>query len=339
MNGTTTSRHLSVCTEGEQYLAELLNHGVRELSVRTYRHRLKKFGEWLAGAGLSIEQVDRDILERWFTEQRETGLSPKTRRDNRSVAIGFFDWLVDRGALPANPVARIRPIKVPRKLPEILQESEVIRMLEVVKTGRERVIGELLYGSGLRRAEILGIEIEDLHLAAAEVLIRGKGGKERMQPISSEGVDAVRAWMPERARILEKNGQGELRQLLVTCQGVMSPQTVVNVVKALAARAGLGRRVYPHLMRHCFATHLLNRGLDLRQVQELMDHANVATTQIYTHISRPDLKAAYVAAHPRSKPKAPAPASEQKRVNGGTVQARGDVAETSQDVRFRLVRE
>ncbi|HEV3026289.1 MAG TPA: tyrosine-type recombinase/integrase [Planctomycetota bacterium] len=285
----------------ESYLDELLNHGIRPGTVRTYRYRLGWFGDWMREAGVDYSRLTRGNVEAWLTETREGGLSPKSLRDNRSAVKAFYTWLQEAGHANANPVASTRPVRVPRKLPQVLELHVILRLLEASRPGRERVVTELLYGSGVRRCELLALRLQDLRLEENEVVLEGKGGTERVQPITDLAVRAIKAWLPERAKLLESSGRTHLENVLVTRQGAMCGQTVVDLVKAIAARAAIDTNVYPHLFRHCFATHLLKAGLNLRQVQELLGHARISTTEIYSHVARPELKEAYLAAHPRAK--------------------------------------
>ncbi len=311
MKGERQSRCLSVSIDGDRYLRELKSHGLSDATVRTYGYHLKWFGDWLGREKLALGKVKRAKVEDWLLAMNDQGLDAKTRRDSRSVLRCFFAWLVNRRTLKENPCDGIRSIKIPRKLPNFLQIPDALRILEVAVKPRERVITELLYGSGLRRDEMVGLELKDLHLDACEARIRGKGGVERVQPISPQAVQAIREWLPERAKMIEKMkcGRaysaravfGETTALLITREGPMSWSTLYDQVKVLAERAGIDRSVYPHLFRHSFATHLLNNGADLRNVQELLGHARLATTQVYTHVAIEDKKRVYMEAHPRAR--------------------------------------
>lgn len=300
----------------EQYLDELLNHGIAEGTVRTYRNRLGWFSDWLRDSGTNFRTWKRDDVQRWLTDRREAGLSEKSRRDDRSAVRSFYRWLVERGIARKNPIDETRSIKVPKKLPRILEQHVVARLIAAAAEPRERVILELIYGSAIRRAGLLGITLEDLYLEDLDVVIRNKGGDDVRQPITAAAARAIQTWLPERAALLEKTGRPHLRQLLVTKRGAMCGQTVIDIVKEVAVRAGIDARVYPHLFRHCIATHLLDNGLNLRQVQELLVHSRLETTQVYTHIARKDLKHALQQAHPRqaglNRPPTPA-----RQVSGG----------------------
>lgn len=332
------SRGISISAETELYLRELASHGLREKTISTYRYHLKWFADWLGKRRIALKRVTRKTCEEWLAQMTDRALEAKSRRDSRSVLRCFFQWLLDGEILRLNPFAGIRPIKVPKKLPHFLQVDDALRMIDVAKAPRERVIAELLYGSGLRRSEVVGILLEDLHLEAAEVRIRGKGGAEDVQPISPQAVQAIREWLPKRQLMLEKmkGGRayseravfGETSALLVTREGPMSGSTLYDEVKKLAECAGIDQTVYPHLLRHSFATHLLNNGADLRRVQELLGHSLLQTTQIYTHVAIEDKKRVYQECHPRARedrglppkispaPETPAPAAVAKEKKG-----------------------
>lgn len=322
MKGKGGSRPLSVRVDGERYLRELASHGLRPATIKTYRYHLKWFGLWLAAKKIALGQVTKEVAERWLEHMTERELEPKSRRDSRSVLRGYFAWLVDQRRIRRSPFAAVRPIKVPRKLPGFLQLPDALKIVGAAAAEVERVILELGYGSGLRRSEMTGIELEDLHLESTEIRIRGKGGTERMAPICPQAVQAIRDWLPVRAEILQrqKDGRayapravyGETRALLVTREGAMCGQTLVNHVKKVAARAGIDWSVYPHLFRHSFATHMLNNGEDLRRVQELLGHARLSTTQVYTHVATEDVREAYYHSNPRARMARGLPASTRR---------------------------
>lgn len=305
------SRLLSFHDLSQQYLRELASHGLRPATMRTYGYHLDRLEKWLAVERLRLEDMNRDRAEAYLAALFDQGLDGKTRRDNRSAVRNFCEWLVDRELLPKNPFARTRPIKLERKLPKFMHYPEVSRILEAARTPRERVITQLLYACGVRRSEIVGLELEDLDLDVGEALIRGKGGHERIQPLSPQAIQAIVEWLPEREAVLEKSRSGrgyseratfgETPRLLVTREGPMCGQTLVDEVKKVAARAGITKSVYPHLFRHSFATHLLNNGADIRFVQELLGHSQLSTTQIYTHVAKEGLRRVFEASHPQAR--------------------------------------
>lgn len=335
----------------EEYLSDLLNQHVSESTVKAYQDRLRYWQDWLSSTGIRLEDVTRDTIKMHLSDLRLHEYSrgaggPRRKYSAKYIGVRlsalrcFFSWLVhEKEILTKDPTARIRSIKVPRRLPRFLDEADAKKVMSAAVGARERVITELLYGSGLRSKELLTIDVLDVNLAGAETLVRGKGGDEDLQPISALAVQAIREWLPERARILtaprEKHAaaaalraQGrsfreiartlevsvpvafkyatgtpparEEPALLIGRQGRLKKSHLRNILAEIASRTDLDRSVYPHLLRHSFATHLLNGGADLRAVQELLRHDNLSTTQIYTHVSRKRLKEVYQAAHPRA---------------------------------------
>jgi site-specific recombinase XerD len=295
-----SSARLAIAVHGEQFLEELLNHGRSELTVKIYRYRLRYFDDWRTSVGIHLEAVTRGNIEAWISQMRGRSLSLKSIRDWVGAVRCFYEWLTDLDFLPKNPLARLKPIKVPRKVPQVLPINAIEALLKATKTTRERVIIEVLYGSGLRASELLGIRVQDLDLDSSQVLVHGKGNKERLQPLSPGAVQAIRTWLEERAVILKRTGRESERALFIGRKGRLHKSHLRNIVKALAVRAGIDTRVYPHLFRHSFATHLLEGGADLRYVQELMGHDSVGTTQIYTHVALGQLRKVYASAHPRA---------------------------------------
>ncbi len=337
----------------EEYLSELLNRNLSQATVRAYQDRLRYWQDWLRSTSIPLEAVTRDTIQQYLSDMRAQESAPGKKIAPKYVSVRlsalkcFFSWLVDeKGTLDRNPAARIRAPKIPRRLPRVLDEGDAEKVMNAALAPRERVITELLYGSGVRAEELLSVDVQDVNLAGAEVLIRGKGGDESLQPISAQAVQAIRDWLPERARMLEERSRNhaaaaELRTrglsfremarelgvslpvvfkylnqapparqeaaLLLGRQGRLKKSQLRNVLSGIASRTDLQRSIYPHLLRHCFATHLLNGGADLRAVQELLRHKNLSTTQIYTHVSRKRLKEVYYSAHPRAALQTSAP--------------------------------
>jgi len=296
---------VSVAVHGEQWLTELANHGREPWTVKTYRDRLRWLSEWLTSLGLGVAEVTPGGVEQWLSDQRERGLAPKTRAANLSVVRGFFAWLHLCGYLDRDPLAGVGPIRVPRRLPRDLPVEEVLQVLAAARTPRERVIVELLYGSGVRLGELLSATVSGTTLAPAggptggRILVRGKGGHERRPPLSRPAALAIRTWLPERMRLAAAL-PAPTDLLLLGRQGPLKRSRVRGILYAVAARTALDRRVYPHLLRVCFATHLLEGGADLRTVQELLGHANLATTQLYTAVADGRAVAEYGRTHPRA---------------------------------------
>lgn len=301
----TTRSHITVAIHGEEWLTELANRGLEAWTIKTYRDRLRWLGEWLASIGLHLGEVTRGAVQQWLSDQRERGLSAKTRAANLSVTRAFFAWLLDRGYVARDPVASVPSVRVPRRLPRVLQLEDALKVMAAAREPRERVVAELFYGSGIRLSELLSTTVAGTDLAppgttkGGRLLVRGKGGHERRPPISRPAADAIRVWLPERAEIVARLGK-PTDALLVGRQGPLRRSRVRGIVYEIAGRTNIAKSVYPHLLRATFATHLLEGGADLRTVQELLGHANLATTQVYTHVADGRAMEEYRKCHPRA---------------------------------------
>jgi integrase/recombinase XerC len=235
------------------------------------------------------------------------GLSPRTLALTLSAWRGWFRWLARHRGFRANPVLGIRAPKAARPLPKALSVEATQRLLDVRNEAapaalRDRAMFELLYSSGLRLAELVALDIGDgrLDLKQGEVTVTGKGAKTRTVPVGAKAREALQAWIDARsqlARPMEK-------ALFIGARGKrISPAVVGARLAAWARASGLGERVHPHMLRHSFASHLLQSSQDLRAVQEMLGHASISTTQVYTHLDFQALAKVYDAAHPRARKK------------------------------------
>src|SRR5690606_14739015 len=232
--------------------------------------------------------------------EHRRGLSPKSLQRRLSAVRSFYRWLLKNGRIAASPAAAIRAPKAPRKLPQVLDPDEAKVLVEVPTDAplglRDRALLELFYSSGLRLSELCALRWRDLDLADGLVTVLGKGGKQRSVPVGSHARDALEAWRRE-------TGAGNDAPVFPGRRGPITPRAVQLRLRQLAQRQGLFKRVHPHLLRHSFASHVLESSGDLRGVQELLGHADIATTQIYTHLDYQHLARVYDAAHPRAKRK------------------------------------
>jgi len=286
-----------------QYL-DALRHQ-RRLSPATltnYGHALKV----LLGFSDSLSDVEPAQVRRFVAVMHSRGLAPRSLALMLSAWRGFYHWLVRHRGFSANPVLGIRAPKAARPLPKALSVEAAQRLLDE-KPGtpalvRDAAMFELLYSSGLRLAELIGLNVDDgrLDLAQGEVTVTGKGSKTRTVPVGAAARDALKAWMNARAQLA---APGE-RALFVGGRGRRIAPTVVHSrLRAWAGRRGLNQHVHPHMLRHSFATHVLQSSQDLRAVQELLGHASISTTQVYTHLDFQALAKVYDAAHPRARKK------------------------------------
>lgn len=292
---------------------EFLDHltqerGASPHTVRAYEGDLRRFAEFLGGEGGLLDgRVDRPAVRRFLGELHARGYQRSSIARTLASLRTFYEYFVREGRIAANPV---RPVPTPRrdrKLPRFLEEEDVRRLLEEGPADgfgalRDRALLEVLYGGGLRVSEAVGLDLGDLDLAEGAARVRGKGGKERLAPLGSAAARALAAYLPERAARLEALGRvGEEALFLNKNGGRLDVRSVRRLLRRRADAAGIRTRVTPHTLRHSFATHLLNRGADLRAVQELLGHEDLATTQIYTHVTVHRLKEVYDRTHPRAR--------------------------------------
>jgi integrase/recombinase XerC len=278
----------------------------RRLSALTCKHYgrdLAAFLGWLQAAGIDRwRDIDSEHLRAYAASCYRKGLAPRSIQRQLSALRTFFRYLVREKQIKKHPVQEIRPPKSGKRLPENLDADRMARLLDLPGEGpvvvRDRAILELLYSSGLRLSELTGLNLGELDLADATVRVTGKGNKERILPVGRLAIKALRAWLGIRAGMADAD---ELALFVSNRGGRISARAVQARVDYWAKRQGIDTRVYPHLMRHSFATHLLESSHDLRGVQELLGHANIATTQIYTHLDFQHLAQIYDRTHPRAR--------------------------------------
>jgi integrase/recombinase XerC len=255
----------------------------------------------------SLRDLDAQQIRRFVARLHAAGLSGRTLALTLSAWRGIYHWLARHKGFPANPVQGVRAPKSPRHLPKALSVEQVQQLLEAPATAtpegaRDRAMFELLYSSGLRLGELVALDADDgkLDLRQAEVTVTGKGSKTRTVPVGSRAREALRDWLKARALI----ARPQERALFVGARGRrIAPGTVQARLRAWAKRQGLGAAVHPHMLRHSFASHVLQSSQDLRAVQEMLGHASISTTQVYTHLDFQALAKVYDAAHPRARKK------------------------------------
>jgi integrase/recombinase XerC len=256
---------------------------------------------------IALAALDAQRIRRFVAQLHGSGLSGRTLALTLSAWRGLYRWLARQHSYGANPAQGVRAPKSKKSLPKALSVEEAQRLLqgEPPRTpleARDRAMFELLYSSGLRLAELIGLDAADgrLDLAQGEVTVTGKGSKTRSVPVGSHAREALRAWLKTRAQLA---APGE-RALFVGARGRrIAPGAVQAALRAWARRQGLGAGVHPHMLRHSFASHVLQSSQDLRAVQEMLGHASIATTQVYTHLDFQALAKVYDAAHPRARKK------------------------------------
>ena len=281
-----------------------LEDGLARASLSSYRSDLAHFSRWLAGRRLGpLAGVDEGALLGFVAELAAT-LRATSQARYISTLRRFYRYLLARGVITVDPTLKIAmPVK-PSRLPKVLGEAQVVALLksppaDTALGQRDRAMLETLYATGLRVSELVGLKLHEMNFDMGVVRIFGKGSKERLVPLGEEAIDSLRRYLAEgRAELL---GRRQSDDVFVTARGTaMTRQSFWLLIKRYAGQAGLDpARLSPHVLRHAFATHLLNHGADLRVVQMLLGHADISTTQIYTHIARERLKSLHAAHHPR----------------------------------------
>ena len=283
----------------EDYLSHLqVERRVSPHTLDGYRRDLEALVAWATGDVALLKEVD---IRAFVAAEHRRGLSPKSLQRRLSAIRSFYQWLLKHGRIAANPAGGIRAPKAPRKLPQVLDADEAKALVEVPTDApqglRDRAMLELFYSSGLRLSELCALRWRDLHLEEGLVDVRGKGGKERIVPVGSHARAALRDWRADTRA-------GDDDPVFPGRGGKPIGARAVQIrMRQLAQRQGLFKRVHPHLLRHTFASHVLESSGDLRGVQELLGHADISTTQIYTHLDFGHLAKVYDAAHPRAKRK------------------------------------
>ena len=298
----------------EEHLNKFITYLIAEknaspYTVKNYRHEIGEFLEFLKVQGIaSWDGVDRYILRRYLAWLQAQGYVKASITRRISELRSFCRYLVREGILDRNPIRTISSPKVPKRLPDYLDVHEVEALLAAPDVmapqgQRDQAIVEVLYASGLRVSELVSLNLRNVDLQHGELRVWGKGAKERVALLGEPACRALRRYIQEgRAELIKENM--ETNALFLNRLGSrLSTRSVNNILDKSAKLAGLERRVTPHLMRHTFATHLLDGGADLRTVQELLGHADLSSTQIYTHVSQARAKEVYRKAHPRARRK------------------------------------
>jgi integrase/recombinase XerC len=295
-------------------------------TVRAYRLDIGQFCDFMRRAGKErFDQVDYRFLRSFLANLNTRGFSRASIARKTSSLRSFFSFLQERGIIRDDPSAVLSSPKLQRRLPRVLSLNEIEcseekhASLEVYRTSlRDLAMVELLYGSGIRVGELVGLDLGDVDFARREIRVMGKGRKERIVPINQVALEILRSYLEkERPRLLEGvsgtlelvGSGGEPREAADAARAVfinvrgrrISDRGVRRVVERFFRAVGPGRHVTPHTLRHTFATHLLEGGADLRSVQELLGHVDLSTTQIYTHLSKAQLKSIYLKTHPRAR--------------------------------------
>ena len=281
-----------------------LQDGLAAASLSSYRRDLGAFSAWLAKRGATLLGVERGNFDRWLADQFEAKAKATSVARRLSALRRFYRFQLERGAIAEDPTLRVRAPRKPRRLPKQFSEAQVEALLAAPDTRtalglRDRAMLETLYATGLRVSELTGLERSQVAHDAGVVRVVGKGSKERLVPMGDEAVAWIARYLAEVRPALA--GPSKCDEVFLTQRhGPMTRQAFWALIKRYARVAGIpAAALSPHVLRHAFATHLLNHGADLRVVQLLLGHADITTTTIYTHVARERLKQLHAIHHPR----------------------------------------
>jgi integrase/recombinase XerC/integrase/recombinase XerD len=290
----------------DAYDRELTGRGAAERTRRAYKHDLEQFAEWARGRGLtSPEEVEHRDVRLFAARLSESGAAAATVARKLASVRSFYDSLVRSGSLGQNPADLVGSPKRASRLPRVLAPEQIGELLDRIPThtpleARDRAMFELAYSCGLRCEEIIGLDMAAVDFESEQLRVRGKGGKERLLPIGEPAQQALRRYL-ERARHALLVGDPDEPALLLSRRGRrLSASDVRRRLRRWVREVAIGAGISPHSLRHAFATHLLEGGADLRSIQELLGHASISTTQIYTRVDPTRLRRQYEQSHPRS---------------------------------------
>lgn len=281
----------------EKFLSYLeVEKNYSPLTLLNYKVDLDDFSAFLGTT--SVKAVDYSVLRRFLAILRSRNLKPRSVARKLSSLRSFFKYLQREKIVATNPAAILVTPKLDKPLPHFLSEQEAIKIVEAPPSDkssqlRDKSIFETLYSTGIRVSELVGLDLDDIDFISNIIRVMGKGRKERLVPIGDQALAALQAYIDKRSQksnilFLNKNGTR------------LTARSVSNIINKYVLQQSIAQHVTPHMFRHSFATHLLNRGADLRSVQELLGHVNLSTTQIYTHLTTDKLKKVYDQAHPRA---------------------------------------
>jgi integrase/recombinase XerC len=292
----------------EPFLAHLTHERrLAPLTIRSYRRDLEGIAAWLAQGGgdaTSLGRMDQQQVRRYVAWRHRAGASGRTLQRELASLRSLYRWLLREGLAKVSPAVGVRAPKTPRRLPVTLEADQLCQLLDQPQDDllaiRDTAMVELFYSSGLRLAELVAVNLGDIDGADAALSVTGKGAKTRRVPVGAKAREAVERWLRVRANLA---AEGERALFVSSRGGRIHPRTVQARLAQWARERGATRGLHPHLLRHSFASHLLESSGDLRAVQEFLGHADISTTQIYTHLDFQHLAQVYDQAHPRAKKK------------------------------------
>lgn len=282
----------------------LLEKGLSDNTREGYRRDVARMLSWLAGEAKPLREVTLDTLRLYLGDLHDVGIAVRSQARIVASLRSFFGFLSMEDYLPANPAELLETPRLGLHLPEVLTLGEIDSMIASIdyskeECQRDRAMMEVLYGCGLRVSELIGLEISRTYLDDGFLIVRGKGNKERMVPMSETSIEEIKGWLAGRERMKVKPGDENIL-FLNRRGGRLTRQRAFQIVKGLAEAAGVRKTISPHTLRHSFATHLLEGGANLRAIQQMLGHESIATTQIYIHLDASTLRSDILAYHPRN---------------------------------------
>ncbi len=297
----------------EQFLAMLTHErAASPHTLRAYQREIGNFTAYLIeqrGTNVQMHSIDHLQIRGYLGELYERGLAKASVARSLAAVRSWFQWMARAGHVTSNPAALVATPKLPKHLPRVPSIEQMNHLVETAASDeaaawpeRDRVIFELLYGCGIRNAELVGLNLTDLHWAREVILVRGKGRKQRYVPLGDAAADAIRAYLPSRTlKLAGKANEGLLLNLRLRGTGRLTTRSVGRIVKQISLAKGLPAEIHPHTLRHAFGTHMLEEGADLRAIQELLGHERLSTTQRYTQLTVGQVTQVYDRTHPRAK--------------------------------------
>jgi integrase/recombinase XerC len=297
----------------EQFLAMLAHErAASPHTLRAYQREIGNFAAYLVeqrGTDVAMHSIDHLQIRGYLGELYERGLAKASVARSLAAIRSWFQWMARAGHVSMNAAALVATPKLPKHLPRVPSIEQMNHLVETAASEevaawpeRDHVIFELLYGCGIRNAELVGLNLADVHWAREVILVRGKGRKQRYVPLGDAAADAIRAYLPSRTlKLAGKANEALLLNLRLRGTGRLTTRSVGRIVKQISLAKGLPAEIHPHTLRHAFGTHMLEEGADLRAIQELLGHERLSTTQRYTQLTVGQVTQVYDRTHPRAK--------------------------------------
>jgi integrase/recombinase XerC len=289
-----------------KFIRALQERNASAHTIKAYHTDLEQFAAYVGPQGW--RDIDHVLIRGYLSSLYERGLSKVSVARALAALRSLYRWLAQEGEVDQNPAKLVATPKLPKKLPRVPTIEEVNSVLDSQMADssafaeRDRVIMELLYGSGIRNSELIGINLDDVRWSNELILVRGKGKKERYVPFGESAAEAVKAYLPRRQQVLAETRRTTEKSLLLNLRGSrLTTRSVGRIVKQIAVSKGLSPDVHPHTLRHAFGTHMLEEGADLRAIQEMLGHERLATTQRYTQLTVKHVMEVYDRTHPHAK--------------------------------------